>query len=381
MIPEAQAWDYLLNHNHRPETYREAMWGAYRGFLDNGLQPDWVHIDHIADYDTIYAPYPIMLTAEHAKALAAWVEKGGTLISEATPGYFGDRGKVGTVQPHNGLDVVFGVRESEVEFMPDIGDRIRFTFDGAPVGGGGFLQSYTATTGKPRGAFSDGRLAVVENTHGKGRTLLVGTHPGVAYFKTSSAENLSYFAMVFEWTGRSRHLTIDNSSLLARLHRGPGGGAIYVLNPTRSRTEGDDFAWRRSPAAQGRRCLLGDGWRPNSSRASARCRDPEAELTASRCPPPGPSQRVMPAVAKLPPMLSEPTLGLCRVGTGHFNAGRNCEPKHKVEVAISLFADVRSQFWKVCIGSWPCQKALGPGRTTIDRSGGSDWFVSPPHGT
>ena len=109
VIPEAQAWDYLLNHNHKPETYREAMWGAYRGFLDNGLQPDWVHIDHIADYDTIYAPYPIMLTAEHAKALAAWVEKGGTLISEATPGYFGDRGKVGTVQPHNGLDVVFGV--------------------------------------------------------------------------------------------------------------------------------------------------------------------------------------------------------------------------------------------------------------------------------
>ena len=234
VIPEAQAWDYLLNHNHKPELYREAMWGAYRGFLDNGLQPDWVHIDHIADYDTIYAPYPIMLTAEHAKALAKWVEAGGTLISEATPGYFGDRGKVGTVQPHNGLDTVFGVREAEVEFMPDIGDRIRFNFAGAPVGGGGFLQSYTATTGKPRGEFNDGRLAVVENTHGRGRTLLVGTHPGVAYFKTSSAENLSYFAKVFEWTGRDRHLTLGNPALLGRVHRGSHGGAIYVLNPTRS---------------------------------------------------------------------------------------------------------------------------------------------------
>ncbi|HTM76044.1 MAG TPA: alpha-amylase family protein, partial [Devosia sp.] len=108
VIPEAQAWDYLLNHKHCPETYREAMWGAYRGFFDNGLQPDWVHIDHLADYDTIYAAYPIMLTSEHAETLADWVKAGGTLISEATPGYFGDRGKVGTVQPNNGLDAVFG---------------------------------------------------------------------------------------------------------------------------------------------------------------------------------------------------------------------------------------------------------------------------------
>jgi beta-galactosidase len=234
VIPEAQAWDYLLNANHKPEVYREAMWGAYRGFLDNGLQPDWVHIDDIGDYDTIYAPYPIMLTAENAKVLAKWVENGGTLVSEATPGYFGDRGKVGTVQPHNGLDAVFGAREADVEFMPDIGDRIRFKLDGAPVGGGGFLQAYAVTTGKPRGDFDDGRLAVVENTYGKGRTLLVGTHPGVAYFKTSSAENLSYFAKVFEWTGRARNLSTDNAAVIARLHRGDNGAALYVLNPTRS---------------------------------------------------------------------------------------------------------------------------------------------------
>ena len=31
----------------RPETYAEAMWGAYRGFFDNGIQADWVHIDDI----------------------------------------------------------------------------------------------------------------------------------------------------------------------------------------------------------------------------------------------------------------------------------------------------------------------------------------------
>jgi beta-galactosidase len=233
VIPEAQAWDYLLNHNHKPETYREAMWGAYRGFFDNDIQADWVHIDHIADYETIYAPYPIMLTAEHAKALATWVENGGTLISEATPGYFGDRGKVGTVQPHNGLDAVFGAREDEVEFMPDIGDRIAFDFDGKPVKGGGFLQSYTPTTGTVRGSFVDGRKAVVENTFGRGRTLLVGTNPGIAYFKQSNAENLAFFANALAWTGKTQQLRLSNPALQGRLHDGPQGRVLWLLNPTR----------------------------------------------------------------------------------------------------------------------------------------------------
>lgn len=237
VIPEAQAWDYLLNHHHRPETYREAMWGAYRGFFDNGIQADWVHIDDIDQYDSIYAPYPIMLTAAHAKALAAWVEKGGKLISEATPGYFGDRGKVGTVQPHNGLDVVFGAREADVEFMPDIGDRIRFDLDGRPVNGGGFLQAYAATTGRERGKFTDGRVAVIENRFGKGRTLLVGSHPGIAYFRTSNADNLRYFSEAFAWTGKTQQVRISNNGLQARLHEGPDGKVLWLINQTRENAE------------------------------------------------------------------------------------------------------------------------------------------------
>src|SRR5690606_19799258 len=75
--PAAQAWDYLLNGRHRPDTYAGAMWGAYRVVFDTGIQGDWVHIGDIAHYDAIYAPYPIMLTAENAARLARWVEQGG----------------------------------------------------------------------------------------------------------------------------------------------------------------------------------------------------------------------------------------------------------------------------------------------------------------
>jgi beta-galactosidase len=272
VIPEAQAWDYLLNANHLPETYRQAMWGAYRGFFDNGLQPDWVHIDDIETRDTIYAPYPIMLTAAHAQRLADWVERGGILISEATPGYFGDRGKVGTVQPNNGLDVVFGAREQEVEFMPDIGDRIRFALDGAPVQGGGFLQSYRPTTGQDRGRFADGRIAVVENRHGTGRTLLVGTNPGIGYFKTSSAENLHYFSDIFAWTGRVQNVRLDNPALQARLHDGPDGKVLWVLNPTRKAQDARVSVEGRA-AEFGQPHWIGDGAQAGNARITVPPRD------------------------------------------------------------------------------------------------------------
>lgn len=233
VIPEAQAWDYLLNHNHCPETYRQAMWGAYRGFFDNGIQADWVHIEDIAGYDVLYAPYPIAMSGKTAAALASWVKAGGTLISEATPGYFGDRGKVGTIQPSNGLDAVFGVREDEVEFMPDIGERIKFSFAGTPARGGGFLQSYTLAGAQELGRFDDGRIAIAENAHGRGRTLLVGTHPGIGYFTHGEAGNSAYFRAVLAWAGRSPRVACSDNRLQARLHEDGGRRVLWLLNPLR----------------------------------------------------------------------------------------------------------------------------------------------------
>ena len=247
VIPEAQAFDYLLSHEGKFDTYAAAMWGAYRGFFDNNIQADWVHIDDIAGYDTLYAPYPISLTSENAAKLAKWVEAGGALISEACPGYFGDHGRVGTVQPNNGLDAVFGAREVEVEFMPDIADRYGFELDGNAITAGGFLQAYAATGGTPRGAFADGRLAVVENARGKGRTLLVGTHPSVDYYRTSADAGRRYFADVFAWTNRPQHVAIDNPNVQVRVHEGDGRTFLWFVNATRAPQSG-----RITAAAAGR---------------------------------------------------------------------------------------------------------------------------------
>ena len=130
----------------------------------------------MGQYERLYFPYPIFLTANDAERLAAWVKAGGVLICEACPGYFGDQGRVGTRQPNNGLDTVFGVRENDVEFMPDIAGRYNLQFDGRRATCGGFLQTYTLASGTPMGYTGDGRLAVVEHSFGQGRTLLIGSH-------------------------------------------------------------------------------------------------------------------------------------------------------------------------------------------------------------
>ena len=137
------------------------------------------------------------------------------------------------MQPNHGLDQIFGEREDEVEFMPDIGECISFAYAGQTITGGGFLQSYTIRGGTECGQFTDGRVAVVENTHGNGRTLLVGTHPGVAHFKSSGEANRPYFSDVFARTGKTQHVRLPNFAMQARLHHGESGNALWVVNPTR----------------------------------------------------------------------------------------------------------------------------------------------------
>ncbi|MBI1776839.1 MAG: beta-galactosidase [Proteobacteria bacterium] len=274
VVPETQQFDYLLNFNAKDKPYPEAMWGAYRGFLDNGLQPDWVHIDDIEAYKLLYFPYPIMFTAAQARHLIRWIESGGILISEGCPGYFGDRGKVGVTQPNMGLDRVLGAREDEVEFMPDIGDRIRFSFDGKPVDGGGFLQSYRVTDGIQRGAYDDGRIAIVEHRFGAGRTLLVGTNPSVGYYRKSNPDNRRFFRDLFRWSGQEQHTRLSNSALFSRIHEGRQGRYLWVINPTRETqsTEvslGSGFASSRP----GRRMWPIDGEHGSGTTLEVRGRD------------------------------------------------------------------------------------------------------------
>ena len=230
-VPETQIFDYA--QQGKTDFYARSMQGAYQGFFDNNIQADWVHIDHIDEYDLLYLPFPIMLSQATVEKLRAWVDAGGTLICEGCPAYFGDRGHVGQVQPNYGLDEVFGAKESYVEFVPDLLDNVRFAVDGVPVWGGIYLQAYEPTTGSAVGGYGDGRVAAVDNVYGRGRTRLIGSMAGYGHGGHQPDGSAQFFRQLLAFGGKEQHVTSSDPQVKARLHDGEGGLYLWVANPTR----------------------------------------------------------------------------------------------------------------------------------------------------
>lgn len=235
VVPEAQLFKELMEQAGKGQFYTKCAWGAYRAFFDNHIQSDWVLIDHIDEYKVLYLPYPIMLNQETANKLRQWVHGGGTLISEGCPAYFGDHGRAGVVQPNLGLAELFGAREDEVEFMPDLGHHISFQYGEGGLGraqGGLFLQSYQPVQGQgqPWAVYADGRIAGVEHKYGSGKTLLIGTFPSEAYYRNQDSGTLAFFRDVLSWSGEEPQIRVSSPGLQAIVNEGAGGRYLWVLN-------------------------------------------------------------------------------------------------------------------------------------------------------
>jgi beta-galactosidase len=215
-------------------AYTQSLEGAYQAFFDSNIQADYVSIDDIAEYPVIYLAYPEMLRKATADKLRGYVAKGGRLISEGTPGYFGDGGTAGTVQPNLGLDQLFGARETYVQFTPDLLDKLTLTVNGKQIGGGFFLQEYKLAGGKAVGQYANGHIAAVENTSGGGKTLLIGTFPAGSYYRNHSATTREFLAGLLSWAGVQPQVRSSDPEVQIRLHKGAGGTYVWVVNPTRT---------------------------------------------------------------------------------------------------------------------------------------------------
>ena len=231
-VPESEIFNYVQQGD--TGHYAQSARGAYQAFFDANIQADWVHIDHVQEYNLVYLPYPVMLSEVTARKLIAYVEQGGRLISEGLPAYFGDRGRAGTVQPNFGLDQLFGAKESYVEFTPDLLDKLTLQVRGRRIHGRFFLQEYEAAGGRQAGAYENGRVAAVEHRYGQGRTLLIGSFPGAGYYLHHSPEAKTFFAGLLEWAGAEQQVRSNDPEVEARLHTGRGGTYLWVINPTRT---------------------------------------------------------------------------------------------------------------------------------------------------
>jgi beta-galactosidase len=215
-------------------AYVQSLQGAYQAFFDSNIQADFVGIDDIGQYPMIYVAFPEMLKKATADKIRDYVAKGGKLVSEGCPGYFGDGGTVGAVQPNLGLDQLFGAREDYVQFTPDILDKLTLKVKDKQIGGGYFLQEYRLAGGQAAGNYSNGHIAAVENTTGSGKTLLIGTFPAGSYYRNHSPATREFFAGLLAWAGVKPLLQVNDALVKARLHKGAGGTYLWVVNPTRT---------------------------------------------------------------------------------------------------------------------------------------------------
>ena len=214
-------------------AYNQSLQGAYQAFFDSNIQADFVSINDIGEYPMIYLAYPVMLKKATADKLRDYVAKGGKLVSEGVPGYFGDGGTVGIVQPNLGLDQLFGARESYVEFTPDLLNNLTLTVKEKQIGGGYFLQQYKLAGGQAVGQYANGSIAAVENTAGSGKTLLIGTFPAGSYYRNHAAGTREFFSGLLSWAGITQQIRSSDPEVKARLHKGSGGTYAWVVNPTR----------------------------------------------------------------------------------------------------------------------------------------------------
>ena len=232
-VPEAEVFNFVQQQGST-KHYAESARGAYQAFFDSHIQPDFVHIDDLRQYPLVYLPYPIHLKEPSARKLERYVREGGILVSEALPGYFGERGKVGVRQPNLGLDSLFGATESYVEFTPDLLENLMLQVHGKQVGGRFFLQQFALAGGKQAGTYADGSIAAVEHAVGKGRTLLLGSFPGGSYFLNHAGGTRAFFAGLLAWAGVKPIAQVSEPGLQARFHTGDGGSYLWVVNPGRA---------------------------------------------------------------------------------------------------------------------------------------------------
>lgn len=158
------------------DLVRDASLGGYRLLLDADLPVTVVHEDQLASggvppfIRSLYWPMPAVSDDRIERALVDFVERGGTLVAEASPGEYGPTGRRRTRVPAGELAALFGAHEIETTVTEP---------ESVPVGAGalefGWHRSLLLVDEATVVAtFVDGLPAVTRARRGHGEALLLG---------------------------------------------------------------------------------------------------------------------------------------------------------------------------------------------------------------
>jgi beta-galactosidase GanA len=162
------------------EIYTRAAMGAFRLLADQDVHVTLSHEEALGSTEAptaLYWPMPTVCSDELASRLARYVEQGGTLVAEASPGEHDENGRHRPRWPEGALGDLFGARVVDNEIVPG---TVVSLGDGS-LAGEWRADCLEVTTAEPIGYFADGTVGTTLQTHGAGRAILVGTYPSLHY--------------------------------------------------------------------------------------------------------------------------------------------------------------------------------------------------------
>ncbi|MQY59941.1 MAG: hypothetical protein GH144_10150 [Clostridia bacterium] len=224
MVNESQLFCFAAEGN--TDFYAHSLQGVYRALWEINVQVDFAKPDDFGNYKLLYLPFPLMLEKETADKIKTYVEEGGILVSEACPAHFTDHGYCSFKVPGSGLDKVFGAVQKGV----DSEEGLSLYWQGFSVPTILHQEKFSPEAGKPCGFYPDGSIGIVENRFGKGRTLLIGTYPGLTYYRKNTAEAASFIRNVLNFAGITQHICTSNNEVKVRFFKNEKAHYIYLLN-------------------------------------------------------------------------------------------------------------------------------------------------------
>ena len=163
------------------------------------------------NYKLLVLPFPLALSNATARAIMRFIDAGGAVAAEARVGWTDALGTASPRIPGLGLDAYFGAYERELRPI-NSAEAASFTYTFGPDApahlAGTRVPSSTfeevlvpdAPTAKVVATFADGSPAVVTNTRGAGKTMLIGSSVGLPS-KNADPGARKTIAALLEWAG------------------------------------------------------------------------------------------------------------------------------------------------------------------------------------
>ncbi len=227
----------------------ESLQGVHRAFFERNIPVDFLHIMDLTPerwrrYKLLVVPYPVMMAQADLKKLIAYVDSGGTLLTEARCGWIDERGFAADVIPGGGLHEVLGCREADlIPLHKPSTLRVKGTHEAMPLLRDGdkldtlfFEEGFELLGSKARALaeFEDGRPAIVYAKQGEGRAIIVGSFIGSAYHHFGNPNNGKFLAGLAAWLKVTRPVEVavsDGDALVeARLLETENRRLLFAFN-------------------------------------------------------------------------------------------------------------------------------------------------------